>query len=442
MFKLSALLAMVACGLLTSSFASESRLREIRSEKAKLKSYIDKGFGGPEIQSEIKKLEDEERRLTKSHKKKVVQPSREISGKKVPSYVELTKPKEDKTAPKINLSAILDLYYLYSPARGQEGTVLDNRVYDQNTNDFTMNLFELNLSGKVGKVSFSADLDFGEFAEQNSAHNGDPENHNIGEAYLSYDITDATSLSFGKMYTHVGYEVAKAIDNWNYSRSWAFTLAGPFWHEGVSVSHSFENGLSLGGYVYDSWDATTENNANKTLGAQLGYSDDKLSFYLNYIGGNENDTGSGAGIKSVVEFNTQYQVYDSLAIAFNALTGTNEEASAPESGSENVDTKWSAYVLYAHYKVSDSWAITPRLEIFNDDTTDAATSGYIFSGMGATKENTINSSTLTFTNYLDENSEIRLEYRQDKADEKLWTDEDAEKADSLTTIGVAWLAKF
>lgn len=342
--------------------------------------------------------------------------------------------------PEIKFGAMLDFYYLYSPGRSQEGTNISSRNYDRKNNDFTLNLFEINAEAKVGDISFNADLDFGDFADQNQSHSGDGINHNIGQAYLTYAISDQLSLSAGKMYTHVGYEVAKAMDNWNYSRSFAFSLAGPFWHEGITLKYSHGGGFSAGLFIYDNWDSSDENNKEKTYGTQLGYSNDKFHFLFNVIKGPE---GTAVGKhKAVYEFNTQYALTDTFSIALNGVQGSDEEALTPASGSTNVDKEWSSWVLYFNWQATQKWSFTPRFEIFSDNSSGAATDQYIFSGMGATKANDVKSYTLTSTYQANEYSQFRFEYRADKADEKIWTDEDGKTQEDLSTISLSWLVKI
>lgn len=339
----------------------------------------------------------------------------------------------------IKLGAMFDLYYLYSPGRAQEGTAIQSRNYDRKNNDFTVNLVELNLSGSVAQVDFYADLDFGDFADQNTAHGTDGINHHLGQAYLTYNFSDSLSLSAGKMYTHVGYEVAKAMDNWNYSRSFAFSLGGPFYHEGLALSYSHSSGFKGGAYIYDNWDSSSENNSDKTFGLQLGYASEKFHFLFNTIHGAE--TSDRSKKKTVFEFNTQYQLLDGLSIAANGVIGSEEDA-LTSSGTGSVDKEWNAWVLYLNWQASEKWSFTPRFEIFSDKSSGAATNQYIFSGMGATKANDVTSITLTTTYQASESTQFRFEIRNDSADENLWVDGDGKREDSLNTYSVAWLMKI
>lgn len=337
--------------------------------------------------------------------------------------------------------AMLDLYYLYSPGRGQEGSVIPNRVYDRKNNDLTMNLFEINMQARKGNVSVYADLDFGDFADQNAAVAGDPVNHNIGQAYLTYSFSEDFSLSAGKMYTHVGYEVAKTKENWNTSRSFAFTLGGPFWHEGLALRFAPEKGVNTGFFVYDNWDSSDENNSEKTYGAQVGYNAEDFSFMFNAIRGPE---GSLVGdFRSVYEFNAQYSLTETVTLAVDALKGIDQEALTPASGSSMVDKEWSSWVGYVHWQADPNWSFTARYELFRDETSnDAAADQYIFSGAQDSGAETVNSLTFTSSYAVDESSEFRFEYRNDQADKDFWMDEDGKLQDKLTTFSLSWLVSL
>ena len=492
MFKLFTTIS-VAIFVILPSFGNDGQLEKIEKELKRTKSYMQSGISNAEIEAKYNELLKQKKELLSKSAKKPASKTQHTSyqvdtslssttqlqmilsdlsreqnnlqsfrafERKGKNYqksivktlrrieeIELAKTRVEKKLSSSNRSvatasnagikvgAMIDLYYLYSPEVGVETSDLSNRNYDTKHNDFTMNLLELNFSGSVGKVDFYADLDFGYFAEQNSGEAGDPNNHNIGQAFLTYNLSDITTISAGKMYTHVGYEVAKAQENWNYSRSYAFTLAGPFWHEGVAVKTSYASGYSSGLFLYDTWDGTDETNSNKTVGVQFGYSNDKLSFLLNYASGDDGTT-SGAG-KDVIEFNTQYQVSTNVAVALNGVMGTDKEALAPTNVSdENIDKKWSAYVVYVNWQASDKWSFTPRYEIFNDDSASGASSGYIFGGAEAS---TVNSLTLTSARKLDENSELRFEVRSDSSSDDLWTDTDGEAVGTQNTLSASWL---
>jgi hypothetical protein len=419
-------------------------LVDIQIEKQKIQNYLDSGVVDAELELELERLNARESELQASLKRQrkntvVIQKNTSPVVEKIfiPEKAVPAKVQDELT---VQYGALFDFYYLYSPGRSQEGTPLSNRNYDRKHNDFTLNLFQLSIDASFQKLSVYSELDFGDFADQNQAHSSDGINHHLGQAYLSYSFTDEFSVSVGKMYTHVGYEVAKTIDNWNTSRSFSFTLGGPFWHEGIAFKYAFKNGFNTGFFIYDNWDSSNENNREKTYGLQLGYSHDSFHLLLNAVRGPESVKVGNR--KSVYEFNAQYSFNKDLNFAVNAVLGQDERTLTALSGLDNVDKKWSSWVVYLDWKFLPRWSISPRFEIFSDKTKDAAADQYIFSSMGATSANKLKSFTLTSSYILNKYSELRFELRRDNSDEKLWQTSKGEKKDYQDTISFSWLARI
>ena len=340
--------------------------------------------------------------------------------------IERTLASENKSGLDIKTGVMLDAYYMNNLNNPAGGSKVSLRNYDQSHNDFTINLAEVNFSGNFRNYGFYVDLDFGEFAEQNSSDSTD---HNIGQAFMTYESNGYT-FNFGKMYTNVGYEVAKSQENWNYSRSFAFSNAGPFWHEGASLTKSYDNGFGWGVYVYDQSDARAESNGEKTYSIQLNYSNDKFSAIYNFLNGAEGRPSSNK--RSIHEFNTQYDMSDSLSFAFNAVFFSEDLA-----GKAGKDLKKSAYVAYMHYKTG-RWSFTPRFEIYEvENNTDTAEDTSVL----AQDDLKFTGITLTTGYELRDNTEVRFEVRRDSADQKFYLKDDSLTKDQ-STLSLSWLMKF
>lgn len=351
--------------------------------------------------------------------------------------VERTLASENKKALKVNMGVMLDAYYMYNLNGPAASTPVSLRNYDREHNDFSINMAEINFDGKFRRYGFYIDLDFGEFAEQNNSSASDSPGHNVGQAYMTYEKHGYT-FTFGKMYTNVGYEVAKSQENWNYSRSFAFTNTGPFWHEGITLTKGYDNGFGWGLYIYDQWDGRAAKNGEKTYSAQLNYSNDNFGIIYNYITGAEGDPAgtsvSRAGLKKTVhEVNMQYDMRENLSFAFNAVFNSDEEA-----GTAGKDLKKTAFVGYAHYK----WwrlAFTPRIEVYTEKNTTTTAEG----GTALTNSNELKFTGLTFTTGYSprEYTELRFEIRHDSADQNFYLKDDKLQK-SQNTLSVAWLMKY
>jgi hypothetical protein len=134
----------------------------------------------------------------------------------------------------IEWTGYLDFYYQTSPqAHSSAATfgpsIVEGRFFDRHTNQMTLNMAEIGFKKKAGKVSFRADLAFGEMVDQLSGGGSqsvtatNPTNtaaneptRSVTQATLTYTANDRLSFTAGKFYSHMGLEVTKAKDNWQY----------------------------------------------------------------------------------------------------------------------------------------------------------------------------------------------------------------------------------
>jgi hypothetical protein len=328
--------------------------------------------------------------------------------------------------PKVN--GIIDVYYLYNFNKNAAGSTVTNRFYDNKDNDFTLSLAEVSLSGNNDKLSYIIDLDFGDFADLNKAHSDDAITHNIGQANFTYQISDSFSFSAGKMYTHVGYELAKAKDNANYSRAYAFGSGGPFWHEGVALKYAHESGFGAGLFAYDRWDARVENNGSKTFGGQVSFSKDNFSLFYNFITGAEQDNSGDK--KMLHELNASYRWSDTVLTALDVINGTEEF-------NGRKDKKWSSYVLYASFDLTPEFTLSPRIEYFIDSSNISSGHTIFNSAMD------VFATTLTAKWALSEQLQWRNEVRYENSDDySLYSKEDNKLSDNQTTLSSSFIVTF
>lgn len=333
------------------------------------------------------------------------------------------------------VGAIFDFYYASSSNRGGNSSATDDptddtntlRYYDNQHDDFALNLAEISFSAAVDRTSFVMDLDFGEFAEQNAP--GDEITKHVGQAFITHDFDGKHNLSVGKMYTHVGFELAKSIDNWNYSRSYTFGYGGPFWHEGIALKGLYENGIRWGLFAYDRTDARRDNNRDKSYGAQLGWANEKLAVIYNVIHGPE-QTDADGDARTIHELNAQYNFNSDISAAIDLLSGRDVNA-----GANDEDQVWQSLAGYLNWKATDKWRFAIRSEWFGESTDSAATTYRLSGG----KPVDINSHTLTIAHSLGQRNEVRLELRHDGATEPLYSSRSSALRRNQDTVLVAWM---
>jgi hypothetical protein len=323
----------------------------------------------------------------------------------------------------ITFSGLFDVYYSYNantpsaPASVSANILNGNnnlRYYDIYHNQFALNLAELTVKKTGAEVSFLADLDFGSFADQNAAATSpsvgpksqivDEVSKHVGQAFVTYTPSWAPGLvlDVGKMATHVGYEVMKSRDNWQYSRASAFGFGVPFWHTGVHVGYAVvPNKFIPSVYVYNGWNSIYDTNSSKTLGAQLKFvPQENLTIIYNFIGGPE-QASNNANRKTVHEANITYAATSSLSFALELLSG-NEENVTIES--KTVSPTWKAMTIHSKLQLMPRYFISPRFEVYSDSH------GYTVNG---TAKETLHGFTLTNGLVLAQDLEARVEFRYD-----------------------------
>ena len=138
------------------------------------------------------------------------------------------------------------------------------------------------------------------------------------------------------MPTHIGLELTKPKDNWNYTRSTIFTFGLPLWHAGAHLGYSvIPNIFAVNTYLYNGWNTMVDNNFSPTYGLQLKWSpNDKFTWIYNYIGGPE-QASDNKNWKQVHETNLTYNLTPTVSLASDFIYG-NEKAVT----TTGVDADW------------------------------------------------------------------------------------------------------
>lgn len=368
-------------------------------------------------------------------------------------YVGAEENKTVSSSSGVELNGYFDFYYQGSSQGHSFGNptgpeVVDGRYFDRHVNQMTLNMAEISLKRKSNQVSFRADFAVGEMVDQlsgggsqsvtGSGAGQNPTNsaaneptRNLTQATLTYSATDRLSVTAGKFYTHMGLEVTKAKDNWQYSRSYTYNYGIPFWHEGVSAAYVVvPEKFSTTIYLLNAWDGrvSQELNQSTTVGANLNFSGvEGLVANYNYLGGAEAIDKSQ---REVHEINLSYTVNPTLSLATDYVMGAQKNIVSTG------DAKWSGLAVYLKIAVNNVYSISPRYETFDDSDSGFAISG----GLSApgTKQK-ISSWTLSNNFNLGDGLEARIEMRSDKSDSSLFF---KDKSGSTTDRQESFLAAF
>ena len=137
---------------------------------------------------------------------------------------------------------------------------------------------------------------------------------------------------------------------------------GPFTHTGLKAAvtkgkHSFMAGVSN---ATDYRIPPSDMINKKFFIAQYGLAGEKVSLYLNYVGGQSPDTSKSGQVDAVVTA----KVGDKFSLGFN---GTYTSVKLWD-GSKNLDGEaWWGSALYLNFDPSANFGLTLRGELFNDD---------------------------------------------------------------------------
>ena len=288
---------------------------------------------------------------------------------------------------------------------GNPGEIIgvDNagHAFDINDRDPSFSLGELNIVRTPGKgfpLGLTVTLTAGDTAR--IVHANEPGGTSswqfIQQAYLTYtphvmgrDIT----IDFGKFVTPFGYEVIESSSNDNYTRSFGFNYAIPFYHAGVRAAIPFGSKLTATLFAVNGWNNVADDNNAKSFIAQLTYKPDaKLTANLTYMGGAEgtgafgsllpssaayplgvptttvngatfiNTNGAGNITIDLVEFQPTYQITPKfkIAAAFDYGHAAGDIYGVKSSGT------WLSGAGYARYQLTNHFAVAGRLEQFED----------------------------------------------------------------------------
>jgi len=265
------------------------------------------------------------------------------------------------------ITGSVDVYYRYNFADAQdpEGNQITNNYtsFTNSQNSFELGMASLRADHSFGKASATVDLGFGRRAEEFSY--ADPQHSTlfaVKQAYLSYAISDKFKLTMGKWATHVGYELADAYLNRNYSMDYMFSY-GPFSHTGIKADIGLGEKSAFMIGVANMTDYVTQTDSRKFAIAQFSTGTDKIKAYLNY-------QGSYGGSYGLTQFDLVLlgTVSDMFS---NGYHGTVQSVK-PDGGSSD---SGCGSALYFNVDPSSTFGITLRGEYFDNKKAVVAAPG-------------------------------------------------------------------
>ncbi|MCL4538355.1 MAG: porin [Bacteroidetes bacterium] len=320
----------------------------------------------------------------------------------------------------ISWSGLVDVYYSQN-FNNPSDQMNQMRNFDVYENQFGLSLAKVTLQKQASPVGFRIDMAFGTTNDivQGIAPFGTNSYStlsNVEQAYLTFVLPVGRGLTIdaGKFVTHMGYEVIESNANWNYSRSFLFAYAIPYYHAGMRITYPFSDKFSATLDILNGWNEVVDNNKSKTVGFTLNYAPGpSTQILLNGISGFEQTTIGAPGPvpygkKNVLDLVATQQFGDDFAMALNA-----------DYGEERVFgflNTWKGVALYGKYTLTGKSDLAIRGEVYydpNDYTTGASFPKATFKEVTVTYEYDL------FANLI-----LRGEFREDIANGPMFMSSD------------------
>lgn len=339
---------------------------------------------------------------------------------------------EIKSRIPFKISGSADVYVQTNFAGKHTNSVL-NEAFPNKANSFELGMINLMMSKEIKKVGFMADIGFGPRAE--AANNTLYSNTilAIKQLYMTYAPTDWVKFTLGNFSTYFGYELIEPQNNFHYSTSLAFQN-GPFYHTGFKANFTKKNWNVLLGF-FDDTDTKSDDDRNKYVGAQVGYTGSKVSTYLNFIGGNEPDT----------LFQRRYKF--ALGSTTSATLGKNGKGTLAldlayyrwllkvnKKDDTKSNAQFASVYLYGKYAITEKAAIGARMGYLNNNDLVAP---YV---AGAAKH--FADFTLTSTYTIGGMLRLVPEFRVDYANEKVFINNKGEASNLQYRLLLAAIVTF
>ncbi|MEP6655534.1 MAG: outer membrane beta-barrel protein [Myxococcales bacterium] len=252
---------------------------------------------------------------------------------------------------------LVDSYYMYNFKADPSNTPPGGRVYDTQSNSFTLNYAKVGLEVDADPVTVRADIGFGQLAALLGGAAG-PYSTAIQQAYASLKIPGTQlTLDMGRFNTTAGAEVIEANRNWLYSRSMLFYII-PVHHTGLRASYKINDMVGVQATLANGIFADMpDNNTPKTVGLSVSVAPlPTTAFVLTGYLGKEGATGTTSDPQHLtIDFVASHNVSDQFGLNLNIdyVKGKTATMTPGDSSSYAFGASLMArYVLDEHVNVA------------------------------------------------------------------------------------------
>lgn len=275
---------------------------------------------------------------------------------------------------------------------------------------YSLNQAQILLSKETEKMAFMSRIAFSptEYStsptENSTSHFG-----NLEQLELYYKPSSYLYIGFGRFLTTLGFESSTRMDNLMYLTTIAFSQIVPSFGEGVRAKYIY-NDMTVSLTTYNRAPYYTygdDRKTTKTTELSVSQTMGRASVFAGYLMGTDTNAVSGAKEdKSAASVYASYKLADNFTTALEYESKTSKFDAEAHTHWADSTSLWLVYGLGQH-----------NLGIRYEQVRGANEIGY-----GPADE--ISSITVSDKIAVSENLNVYVEYRQDKANEMIFPDED------------------
>lgn len=320
---------------------------------------------------------------------------------------------QDATKSSTLFSGSADMYYKYDFSKFDNSKTSFTKSHDS----FELGMASIKAAHKTGKASVLVDLGFGNRAAE-FTYNDTTATFMVKQLYVSYDFSPSFKVTAGSFATHLGYELIDAIDNKNYSMSYAFTN-GPFFNTGVKAQYTVGNYNFMAGVTNptDFKSASKAGSTQKTVIAQIGYTGKTGNAYFNFTSGSSNP------ISTINK--TQFDIVASKKVGEKLSLGFNGTYAVTSDDLLNEKKAWYSVIGYANVTLKSNLSLAYRAEYFDDKDNIIGLAANVFA-------NTLS------LNFKEGNLTFIPELRIESASDTIFTDGTPKKSSAFILLATSY----
>ncbi len=267
---------------------------------------------------------------------------------------------------KYSVSGIVDAYYNYDGDNPSNGNT-QLRNFDLRAN--TVSLTEAKVVLAYDPAPFGIRADIGLGSALQTMHPTNPSGGGlkyVEQMFVSVKPAKwkGFQADFGQWVTSAGAEVAESADNWNYSRSFLFSYAIPYYHFGIRTSMPVTSSITAGVQVVQGWNNIFDNDAGKTLGFTGVQAKKYYTLSGTYYVGPENDNTT-YGRRNLIDATLLLTPNGKFNAYINYDYGQNRNANAGLTGVGSL-AHWQGIAFAGHAQLTPKITATGRFEYFAD----------------------------------------------------------------------------